>query len=329
MAPSASTGANIRVDTVSLDSGSVSLDAAARFDVTDVGTAPAAGLFVGLPGGTGNVSISGGAALNTVDTTIADGGSVVILNGSLSSTGGIELQGGQLSGSGVVVADINNTGGTVAPGHSPGVLSQTGDFTHSLGGTLAIEIGGTTLGTEYDQLAITGSASLSGMLDVALLDLGGGPFAPTLGNLFTILTATGGVTGTFATMAGDLPALTGGNEWAINYNATDVVLEIVVAGLDGDYNGDSMVDAADYTVWRDNLGAPDETALNGNGDGLNGVDAADYSLWATSFGSTLASSAGVAGSIGVPEPTAAWMMLIGWMMLARRRTLLAEWTRPY
>ena len=38
-------------------------------------------------------------------------------------------------------------------------------------------------------------------------------------------------------------------------------------GLAGDYNGNGTVDAADYVVWRDNLGAADESALNGNGDG--------------------------------------------------------------
>lgn len=57
------------------------------------------------------------------------------------------------------------------------------------------------------------------------------------------------------------------------------------AGL-GNFNGDSIVDAADYTVWRDNLGAPDESALNGNGDGVNGVDQQDYQLWKDHFGDT-------------------------------------------
>ncbi|MEM7315692.1 MAG: G8 domain-containing protein, partial [Planctomycetota bacterium] len=55
-------------------------------------------------------------------------------------------------------------------------------------------------------------------------------------------------------------------------------------GLPGDFNHNYVVDAADYTVWRDNLGAADESALNGNGDGMNGVDMADFFLWRDNFG---------------------------------------------
>jgi hypothetical protein len=54
----------------------------------------------------------------------------------------------------------------------------------------------------------------------------------------------------------------------------------------GDYNGDGSTDAADYTVWRDNLGAADESAFApGTGNG-GGVDASDYVTWRTNFGAT-------------------------------------------
>ncbi|QDU90593.1 PEP-CTERM motif protein [Pirellulimonas nuda] len=51
----------------------------------------------------------------------------------------------------------------------------------------------------------------------------------------------------------------------------------------GDFNGDSSVDAADYTVWRDNLGQTEGDLLGGNGNGGT-VDATDYELWKTHFG---------------------------------------------
>ena len=57
-----------------------------------------------------------------------------------------------------------------------------------------------------------------------------------------------------------------------------------VTGLPGDFNNNMVVDAADYTVWRDHLGAADESSLNGNGNGMNGVDAGDYALWKSHFG---------------------------------------------
>jgi hypothetical protein len=91
----------------------------------------------------------------------------------------------------------------------------------------------------------------------------------------------------------------------------------IAAGLPGDFNDDGSVDAADYTVWRDNLGTT--FSLNGNGDNtgvsLGVVDQADYVLWQNSYGT----SAGAAAS-AVPEPsTAALAVLVGSAALARRR----------
>ncbi|MCA9189241.1 MAG: hypothetical protein KDA99_26630, partial [Planctomycetales bacterium] len=47
--------------------------------------------------------------------------------------------------------------------------------------------------------------------------------------------------------------------------------------LPGDYNKNGMVDAADYTVWKDNFGSTTSLDADGNGDGT--VDAADYTVW--------------------------------------------------
>lgn len=88
-----------------------------------------------------------------------------------------------------------------------------------------------------------------------------------------------------------------------------------VTGLPGDYNDNKKVDAADYTAWRDNLGAPTETSLKGNGDGLNGVDAGDFTLWKNSFGNT----AGAASGSVVPEPTGVLLLLLGSIGLWRNR----------
>jgi hypothetical protein len=93
----------------------------------------------------------------------------------------------------------------------------------------------------------------------------------------------------------------------------------VPEGLPGDYNGDLVVDAADYTVWRDNLGAADESSLNGNGDGMNGVDAGDYTRWKDNFGAT--GGAGSAAYAAVPEPASALLACaaLGLWGAARRR----------
>lgn len=90
-----------------------------------------------------------------------------------------------------------------------------------------------------------------------------------------------------------------------------------LSGLPGDYNDDGMVDAADYTVWRDNLNG-DEAALQGNGDGSGIVDQGDYTRWANNFG---ASSASTAAS--VPEPSSLLVLLAGGLAVVRRRSRAA------
>lgn len=77
------------------------------------------------------------------------------------------------------------------------------------------------------------------------------------------------------------------------------------AGLLGDYNNDGNVDAADYTVWRNNVGNPGNTLLNrdpANGTGV--VDQNDYNSWKANFG---AGGGGSLASASVPEP-ACWML---------------------
>ena len=67
----------------------------------------------------------------------------------------------------------------------------------------------------------------------------------------------------------------------------DVVLTgLVLIGQPGDFNGDGVVNTADYTVWRDNLGATEDgDVLSGNGNGGT-VDATDYALWRENFGAS-------------------------------------------
>jgi len=75
----------------------------------------------------------------------------------------------------------------------------------------------------------------------------------------------------------------------------------VELGLAGDYNGDSAVDAADYTVWRDTLGqAGPRLAADGNAN--NQIDADDYEVWKENFGR---GSGGMGTGSGAALPFAA------------------------
>ncbi|MDA8746239.1 dockerin type I domain-containing protein, partial [Rubripirellula amarantea] len=65
---------------------------------------------------------------------------------------------------------------------------------------------------------------------------------------------------------------------------------IAPAVLEGDFNDNGVVDAADYTVWRDNLGATVTPYTGADADGDGQVDANDYQLWKANFGATASAS---------------------------------------
>lgn len=102
-----------------------------------------------------------------------------------------------------------------------------------------------------------------------------------------------------------------------SFNGIDIGFEGESVGQPGDFNGDGKVDAADYTVWRDNLGG-NSSALNGNGTGAATVVAADYDLWKTNFGAGGPGAGGLAGG-AVPEPTSAILLIVGFAGLAAGR----------
>jgi len=90
--------------------------------------------------------------------------------------------------------------------------------------------------------------------------------------------------------------------------------------LTGDFNNDDVVDAADYTLWQDNLGDADEWAINEAGDGLNGITRDDYDVWVNNFGNTTAP--GSTSATAIPEPTTvllAGLSLVGLLVGASRR----------
>jgi hypothetical protein len=77
------------------------------------------------------------------------------------------------------------------------------------------------------------------------------------------------------------------------------------AELDGDYNGNGAVDAADYVVWRDNL----DTNFDMPNDTTPGnVGSEDYDEWKSNFGPP---SGGIAARKHVPEPTVWFLFAVG------------------
>lgn len=91
--------------------------------------------------------------------------------------------------------------------------------------------------------------------------------------------------------------------------------------LAGDYNGDGLVNLADYTVWRDTLGSTANLAANGDDTGTSQgvIDAADYVFWKSAFaGSSLAALATTATASAVPEPTSGLLTGLGLLAIVMR-----------
>lgn len=154
-------------------------------------------------------------------------------------------------------------------------------------------------------------AYLGGTLKVDLIDLGGGTFVPQLGDSFAFL-ASAGTSGTFSVLA--LPSLSAGLQWSITPGNVATFLTVISTTLAGDYNHNGIVDAADYTVWRDSFGQTG-SGLAADGDNSGAVDQGDYDLWTMHFGEHNPGSG--AGSNGaVPEPATIWLVGVGLIMLA-------------
>jgi endoglucanase len=86
--------------------------------------------------------------------------------------------------------------------------------------------------------------------------------------------------------------------------------------LPGDYNFDGVVDAVDYTVWRNSFG---ETGAGLDADfNIDGiVDLEDYDTWKANYGNSLP-GAGGGGLATVPEPASIVLMFAALAVLSRR-----------
>ena len=134
--------------------------------------------------------------------------------------------GAKLKGVGTVAGILINTGGTLAPGKSPGCIVSKGDLT--LSGTYDVELAGTTVCTEYDQTDVTGAVTLTGStLSTALLN----GYKPALNSTYTIIKNDGSeaVTGEFTGLKEGATFKSGEYTLGVSYkggDGNDVVLSV-------------------------------------------------------------------------------------------------------
>jgi hypothetical protein len=180
-----------------------------------------------------------------------------------------------------------------------GRINVSQNYLQLADGTLTVELSAASL---FDApLAVFGEAALAGSLAVALAD----GFAPGVGYEFQIIAASGGISGDFDNVL--LPALPSHLGWKLVYAPTAALLQVV---LPGDYNGDNVVDAADYVVWRKTFGLTG-SGLAADGDGDGEIGSGDFDVWRAHFGQAAGGGAQARGS--VPEPPAPAILLTGVM----------------
>jgi len=142
--------------------------------------------------------------------------------------GAVSLNGAtaRLGGNGTVGAVTSTAaGGTITPGSFGPAILKTGAVTVSAvsgaNTSYYVELNGTTVGTGYDRLQITGNLNLNG---ATLSGIAVPGFLDT--DSFTIITTTGTITGTFANAP--LKVTLGSERFAVVYNAQSVVLKPIV-----------------------------------------------------------------------------------------------------
>jgi Aspartyl protease len=244
------------------------------------------------------VQVQGGITLQTFSGTNIELGGAINLQGGTLDTQYVEMLGGTLSGQGTITTgsgpipgQVENRGGTIAPGNGVGNLAVAGRFANGPAGMVAFELGGNAAGL-YDTIDVTGNATLDGTLAVSLVNA----FTPVVGNTFTVLTATQDIGGAFAQLV-----VPDGQNWRVNYLTNSVQL---VVGNPGDFNNDGIVDARDYVVWR-----------------KNGLGPLNFNAWRSHFGTTYADGAGFNTTAAVPEPISCLLLTFAaWgLALSRKR----------
>ena len=173
-------------------------------------------------------------------------------------------------------------------------------FLHGLdmyGGTLSANIAGTPDDPTLGVAEIVGGGELTGLLSVGFATA----TAPEFGDRFQILTSTGGLTTDLS--VGDTPGLPDTLTLEIEADANSVGV-LVVPKLDGDFNTDGVVNAADYTVWR-------------NGAATHDFTNEDLQSWQANYGRRLGT--GGRRSLSVPEPATALLLALAAALGRARR----------
>jgi outer membrane autotransporter protein len=164
---------------------------------------------------------TGAGAWTLTGTTGATGPWVVnqgtlVVNGSLAQSSGLTVNsGGIIGGSGTLPMTMIN-GGTLSPGNSIGTINMQGNFVHT-GGVHQLEI---APGGQGDRVNVAGTATLNGPIVQVIAAQASYANSTT----YTILNASGGVSGAYANVAENFAFLTP----TLSYDANNAYLTLAL-----------------------------------------------------------------------------------------------------
>jgi hypothetical protein len=189
--------------TITVNSGSSFVTTNATIEFMNAGAANLMGSVSNLITYQGNntlrLNAATNAALSSYTFQTNNGQRFAFLDltggGALLATNVTIGAGGKLTGTGAILARTVTNLGTIAPGHSPGVLTFTNDLTLGASSVLNMELAGTNLNL-FDRIAVGGAFALNGALNVSLTN----GFNPQFGNSFKIFDFSSNLlSNTFAT----------------------------------------------------------------------------------------------------------------------------------
>ena len=194
--------------------------------------------------------------------------------------------------------------------------SQTLDF-----GTIAI--GGSSPTLTFDVFDLNSTVGSTANLDFDSVVPSGNisAFTTNLAASAGSLQIAAGSGHTFSTSLNLTSVGTFSATYTLNFSDENIVgaqnksMTLTLTGavrLPGDFDGDGLVDAGDYLLWRRTFGQTGLAAYSGaDGDGNSIVDDADYGVWRANFGlSAGGSGSGQLFTAAVPEPATLWLLTI-------------------